>query len=101
MVWRLSLRFAEGAFTRSRITFGSAGILSTGDCCAFSRESIRQIAECEARIMSVLSQEVWQVQNPAVGAVLLWRFVVGYQQARDDASSCPLPLVFIVLPTLL
>jgi hypothetical protein len=50
--------------------------------------------------MSVLSQEVWQVQNPALGALLLWRFVVGYEHGRDDARWCPLPLLFIVLPTL-
>ena len=51
--------------------------------------------------MSVLGQEVWQVQNPALGALLQWRFVVGYQTAKCDAAPCPLPLVFLVLPTLL
>ena len=51
--------------------------------------------------MSVLAEEVWQVQNPAVGALLLWRYVVGYTAARNDAASCPLTLTFLVLPTLL
>lgn len=40
------------------------------------------------------------MQNPALGALLQWRFVVGFTAARPDASSCPIPLLFLVTPTL-
>lgn len=39
------------------------------------------------------------VQNPAVGAYLIWQFALGYQE--QDADSAPLPLAFLVLPCLL
>lgn len=51
--------------------------------------------------MSVLGEEVWHVQNPALGALLMWRFVTAYGDARSDAAGCPLPLAFLVLPVLL
>lgn len=51
--------------------------------------------------MPTLDEEVRHVQNPALGALLEWRFVVGYRAGRADASGCPLPLVFLVLPLLL
>lgn len=49
---------------------------------------------------ATLSKEVREVQNPALGAMLQWRFVVGYTGARPDAAGCPLILVFLVLPAL-
>jgi hypothetical protein len=48
--------------------------------------------------MPTLNEEVHQVQNPALGAMLVWRYVVGYHKARSDAAGCPLPLLFLVLP---
>jgi hypothetical protein len=51
--------------------------------------------------MTALSEVVGHVQNPALGAVLEWQFVVGYSDERGDASGCPLPLLFIVLPLVL
>jgi hypothetical protein len=48
--------------------------------------------------MSVLSQETRNVQNPALGAMLLWRFTVGYEEASKVKAPAPLPLLFIVLP---
>jgi hypothetical protein len=51
--------------------------------------------------MATLSEEVQHVQNPALGGMLVWRHVVGYQKARADAAGCPLPLLFVVLPILL
>jgi len=48
--------------------------------------------------MSNLSQETRNVQNPALGAMLLWRFTVGYEDASKVKASAPLPLLFIVLP---
>lgn len=51
--------------------------------------------------MGVLSQEVSNVQNPALGAVLLWRFASGYGLGSKVNSPSPLPLLFIVLPIIL
>ena len=51
--------------------------------------------------MATLNEEVHHVQNSALGAMLVWRYVVGYHKARSDAAGCPLPLLFLVLPILL
>lgn len=51
--------------------------------------------------MGVLSRELEIVQNPALGAVLLWRFSVGFDRGRLDRSPIPLPMMFVVLPMLL
>lgn len=51
--------------------------------------------------MSVLDREVRAVQNPALGAILLWRFAVGYRSGNVRSETAPLPLVFVVLPVLL
>lgn len=48
-----------------------------------------------------LRREAQYVQNPALGAVLLWRFVVGYQRGSGSANPTPIPLLFIVLPVAL
>ena len=50
--------------------------------------------------MSTLTQEVRHVQNPALGGVLLWRFVCGYVDKHKTSDHPPLPLLFIVLPIL-
>jgi hypothetical protein len=47
-----------------------------------------------------LAREVDAVQNPALSAVLLWRFCVGYAMTRRDPSSTPLPALFLPLPIL-
>lgn len=39
------------------------------------------------------------VQNPAIGAFLIWHFALGYQEEGVDAV--PLPLAFLLLPMLL
>ena len=39
------------------------------------------------------------VQNPAIGAYLIWQFTLGYQ--TSGADSVPVPLAFLVLPMLL
>lgn len=51
--------------------------------------------------MNVLADEVRLVQNPALGAVLLWRFVSGYWEGHQQHSPTPLPLFFLVLPIVL
>lgn len=48
--------------------------------------------------MSGLNQETRNVQNPALGAMLLWRFTVGYEEASKVKAPAPLPVLFIVLP---
>lgn len=48
-----------------------------------------------------LSREVEYVQNAALGAVLVWRFSVGYTEAQTNSDSPVLPLGFLVLPILL
>jgi hypothetical protein len=51
--------------------------------------------------MSTLTQEVRNIQNPALGAVLLWRFVCGYVDSHQTRDHVPLPLTFLVLPIIL
>lgn len=51
--------------------------------------------------MNTLSKETRIIQNPALGAFLIWRFTVGYEQGSKNKDGTPLPLIFIVLPILL
>ncbi|MCZ8311773.1 MAG: DUF6521 family protein [Magnetospirillum sp.] len=39
------------------------------------------------------------VQNPAIGAYLIWQFTLGYQE--DGAQAAEIPMAFLVLPMLL
>lgn len=48
--------------------------------------------------MSILTQEVRNIQNPALGAGLLWRFACGYVGSHPTHDHVPLPLAFLVLP---
>lgn len=43
--------------------------------------------------------ELELVQNPAIGAYLLWQFTLGYQE--EGAEAAPFLLAFLVLPMLL
>jgi|SRR5271157_5409363 len=51
--------------------------------------------------MASLSKQVEEIQNPALGAVLLASYVRGYFDAHPTHASAPLPTLFIVLPILL
>ncbi len=51
--------------------------------------------------MSILNKEIQNVQNPALGSFLIWRFCCSYANGSDQNSPTPLPLIFIVLPILL
>jgi hypothetical protein len=51
--------------------------------------------------MAILNQEVKAVQNPALGAAVLWRSVVGYEQGSGKGAAAPLPVLFLLLPILL
>lgn len=42
--------------------------------------------------------EAAHMQNTALGATALWRFVCGYQASAGAQSGVPLPLCFVVLP---
>lgn len=47
-----------------------------------------------------LNREARYVQNPALGASLIWRFTCGYTEKSATDDSPPLPLAFLVLPVL-
>lgn len=48
--------------------------------------------------MNSINHEVRYVQNPAIGAAILWRFICGYYATENKAV--PFPLLFIVLPVI-
>jgi hypothetical protein len=51
---------------------------------------------------AALAREVREIQNPAFGAGLLWRFAYGYSVARKTPpEAVPLPVLFLALPFLL
>jgi hypothetical protein len=52
-------------------------------------------------MISVLTREVRNIQNPALGAGLVWRFACGYVSNHPTHAPVPLPLVFLVLPIVL
>lgn len=49
----------------------------------------------------MLSKEAKNVQNPALGAALIWRFCCGYVETHRVSEPPPLPLLFLVLPIVL
>lgn len=51
--------------------------------------------------MTRLLSEVQAMQNPALGAALIWRFACGYAPQNDTHDGVPLPLAFVVLPVVL
>jgi hypothetical protein len=46
--------------------------------------------------MNNIDLDVMYVQNPAIGAAILWHFVCGYYS--KDSKPVPFPLLFVVLP---
>ncbi len=63
-------------------------------------ELVERKEEWDQEVMSALDREVNAVQNPALGAVVLWRFACGYQFASQLGEPAPLPVIFLVLPVL-
>lgn len=49
----------------------------------------------------MLVREAQNVQNPALGAALVWRFCCGYVENHRISAPPPLPLLFLVLPIIL
>ena len=47
---------------------------------------------------ALLAREVEAVQNPGLGAVILWRFAIGYASTRRAPQSTPIPVLFLPLP---
>jgi hypothetical protein len=47
--------------------------------------------------MTAILNEVQAMQNPALGATLLWRFACGFTP-ESSPNGTPLPLAFMVLP---
>lgn len=47
--------------------------------------------------MTAILNEVQAMQNPALGASLLWRFACGFCP-ESSPNGTPLPLLFVVLP---
>lgn len=50
--------------------------------------------------MTAALNEVQAMQNPALGAALLWRFSCGFSP-ESSPDGTPLPLAFVVLPLVL
>ncbi len=50
--------------------------------------------------MATLNQETRTIQNPALGALLLWRFSTGFEKSNKIHEPTPIPLLFIILPML-
>ena len=48
--------------------------------------------------MNVLGKEYYNLFNPALGAVLEWRFVTSYEKGSNIGAGTPYPLLYIVLP---
>jgi len=51
--------------------------------------------------MSTLSKELENLNNPALGAIAIWRFVAGYESGSETKAGAPFPLLFIILPMIL
>ena len=51
-------------------------------------------------MMDELAREVYLVQNPAIGAAILWRFICGYYKNDAKNEQVPFPLLFLVLPVI-
>ncbi len=49
----------------------------------------------------MLALEAQNVQNPALGAAVLWRFCCGFVESHPEGDPPHLPLLFVVLPIVL
>jgi hypothetical protein len=49
----------------------------------------------------MLAREAHNVQNPALGAAILWRFCCAYSTAHPTNDAPALPVLFVVLPIVL
>ncbi len=49
----------------------------------------------------MLAKEAQNVQNPALGAAILWRFCCAYSENHPTSDPPDLPVLFLVLPIVL
>lgn len=49
----------------------------------------------------MLAREAQNVQNPALGAAVIWRFCCGFVESHPTGDAPRLPLLFLVLPIVL
>lgn len=49
----------------------------------------------------MLAREAQNIQNPALGAAVLWRFCCSYVETNPTSAPPRLPLLFLVLPVVL
>jgi hypothetical protein len=49
----------------------------------------------------MLLDEIDAIQNPGLGAALIWRSVCGYYASSNKTEGCPAILAFLVLPLIL
>ncbi|MFE4573069.1 three component ABC system middle component [Paenibacillus chitinolyticus] len=47
----------------------------------------------------MISTDVFSITNPALGSLLLWSFLQGYES--NEEGGCPFPLLFLPLPLVL
>ena len=48
--------------------------------------------------MQVLQNEIYTVNNPALGAYLQWKYAIAYRDNHSEHESSPGILIFLVLP---
>lgn len=51
--------------------------------------------------MSSLGELATEIQNPGLGAGLVWQCTTGYQDTVEDGHSCPIAFLFLPLPLIL
>lgn len=49
----------------------------------------------------MLARETQNVQNPALGGAVIWRFCCGYVESHPANDPPPLPILFLALPIVL
>lgn len=50
--------------------------------------------------MTILIDEIYMINNPALGAYLQWRYALAYQENHEERDASPGILLFLVLPIL-
>jgi len=48
--------------------------------------------------LQVLQNEIYTVNNPALGAYLLWKYAIAFRKNHCECQSSPAVLAFLVLP---
>src|SRR6218665_1496249 len=59
---------------------------------------LRATAQGQEGCVTMRAREAQNIQNPALGAAVLWRFCCGYVEAHPGGEPPRLPLLFLLLP---